>query len=74
MLPLFRMLEQHGLARSDAEAAGFRELGRAAQRCLRCLDSAACIRWLKWHGTYHRRPLCLNADYFDWLEERTRLS
>lgn len=70
MLPLFRMLEQHGLALRDAEAAGFGELGRAAQRCLRCLDTTACNRWLKRRGRHGSAPLCLNADYLDWLKAR----
>lgn len=72
MVPLLRMLETRGLSLSDAEAAGFHELAGAAQRCQRCTDTNACIRWLKWRGRYGRTPRCLNAGYFDELRERSR--
>ena len=73
MLPLLQMLEVNNLSLRDAEAAGFQPLARAAQRCLRCVDSDACIRWLK-RGADVRAPLCLNADYVDWLTQRRRLA
>jgi Family of unknown function (DUF6455) len=72
MVPLLRMLDFRGLSLSDAEAAGFQELARAAQRCRRCANTAACIRWLKWHGRYGCTPLCPNAGYFERLKERFR--
>ena len=72
MVPLLRMLETRGLSLGDAEAAGFPELAEAVQRCRRCADTDACIRWLKWHGRYGRLPLCPNADYFQRLRARAR--
>jgi hypothetical protein len=72
MVPLLRMLEYKNLSLRDAEAAGLHQLARAARRCLRCLDTDACVRWLKWHGTYGSAPACLNTDYFEWLKERSR--
>ena len=71
MIPLLRMLEFKNLSLGDAEAAGFEQLSGAAQRCLRCLDKSTCTRWLRWQGRYGRAPLCLNADYFDWLKRRS---
>ena len=70
MLPLLRMLRVQGLSLADAEAGGFGALSEAVQRCRRCGDAAACIRWLKWHGRYGRPPLCPNTGYFDSLNER----
>jgi hypothetical protein len=37
MLPLLGMLDFNELSSSDAEAAGFRQLGEAAKRCVRCM-------------------------------------
>jgi len=70
MVPLLGMLERRGLSLSDAEAGGFQELARAAQRCLACMDRNACIRWLKWQGRYGRAPLCPNTAYLERLKER----
>ena len=72
MLPLLRMLEYKNLSLSDAEAGGFQGLAAAAQRCLRCPEKGACIRWLKWHGHYGRAPLCPNAAYMEQLKEQRR--
>jgi hypothetical protein len=72
MLPLLRMLDFRGLSLSDAEAGGFHDLAAAARRCQRCADMSACIRWLKWHGRYGRRPSCPNSGYFERLRERYR--
>jgi uncharacterized protein DUF6455 len=72
MVLLLRMLEKQGLSLSDAEAAGFPELGQAARRCLRCTDTTACTRWLKWQGRYGRAPQCMNIGYFEKLKERFR--
>lgn len=74
MVHLLRMLEHCALSLSDAEAGGVRDLALAVQRCQRCADADACSRWLKWHGRYGRAPLCLNADYFDRLRQRSILS
>ena len=70
MLPLLRMLEFKNLSLSDAEAAGFRQLGEAAKRCLRCMDRTTCIRWLKWRGRHGPAPACLNALYLEELAQR----
>lgn len=70
MVPLLRMLDFHGFSLSDAEAGGFEELADAAARCRRCLETNACIRWLKWHGRNGQAPCCLNAGYFHWLRKR----
>lgn len=72
MIPLLRMLELRGLSLSDAESGGFEQLAQAAQRCRRCSDTDACIRWLKWRGRHGRAPLCPNAAYIDELKERRR--
>jgi hypothetical protein len=72
MVPLLRMLEFRGLSLTDAEAAGFHLLAAAAQRCRRCMDRDACVRWLKWQGRYGRAPLCPNAPYMEELKERRR--
>ena len=72
MIPLLRMLDFRGLSLSDAKAGGFQDLAAAAQRCQRCADMTACIRWLKWHGRYGYRPACPNSAYFERLKEGLR--
>ena len=72
MIPLLRMLDFRGLSLSDAEAGGFQSLAAAAQRCQRCADMTACIRWLKWHGRFGRHPYCANVRYFEYLRSRAR--
>lgn len=72
MVLLLRMLETQGLSLSDAESGGFQDLAEAARRCQRCLDTNACIRWLKWRGRYGRSPVCMNVSYFDRLKERAK--
>ena len=73
MIPLLRMLEQRGLSLSDAEAAGFRELGQAARRCQRCTSAIDCVRWLRWQGRSGEAPLCPNGSYLDWLKVRRNI-
>jgi len=74
MLPLLGMLEFNELSLSEAEAAGFRQLGEAAKRCMRCMDRTACIRWLKCRGRYGPAPACPNAGYLEELKWRSNSS
>ena len=72
MIPLLRMLDLRGLSLSDAESGGYEELAQAAQRCNRCRDTDACIRWIKWRGRGGRHPFCANVRYFEYLGSRAR--
>ena len=65
-LPLFQVLERHGVSVAQAEAAAGREAFAAAlRRCAMCSDRQACARVLAFDWLARQPPACgPNAEFF----------